>query len=261
MRRRADQHAVVVVGEALDLHQRLAAAVRARAEIRVLDSLAVERPDDVLGARGLEMLCPPAEVGDLLWMAGREVRGAAHMTGIRGTAGIAAPERVGDAAVVDSSRVAAFTRRQELPVPAGGRHPHFEPDVGVAGRLDRPRDAARGGIDRRRWTRRIEGTGGNHRGDGDRRIRQDQACETFTRRRSGLRRRPERPREREAQDRDLQLHGGLLARDCRPLTTMCCRPEDNRRVIAGESASAHCAARYPCTPRRRMVWNLALVAP
>src|SRR5437763_14016739 len=109
------------------------------------------------------MLPAPAEVRDLLGMARREVRGAADVSGIRRTAGVAAPERICDAAVVDRAGVAPFTCREELSVPPGRRHPDFELEVGVAGRVDGSRYAAGGGIDGRGRAGRVERTPRNHR--------------------------------------------------------------------------------------------------
>src|SRR4051812_18685427 len=101
MGRGADQDSVVVLRKTLDLHQRLPSAVRAGAEVRMRNLPTVERADDLFGARRLKVFGPPAEVGDLLGMPGREVGGPAGMSGIRRAAGVAASQRVGDAAVVD----------------------------------------------------------------------------------------------------------------------------------------------------------------
>src|SRR4030095_1811697 len=106
--RRADQHAVVVARKTLDLHQCLTSAVRARAEIRVLDGSPVKGGDDVLRARGLKMFRAPAKVHDLLWVARCEIRGAANMSRISRAAGIAAPQCIRDAAIVDRSGVTAL---------------------------------------------------------------------------------------------------------------------------------------------------------
>ena len=107
--RRTHQHAVVVARKTLYLHQCLTSAVRARAEIRMLDLSTVKCPDDVFGTRSLKMLTAPAKIDDLLRMARREVGGAADVTRIRGAAGVAAPKGVCDAAVVDCSSIAALT--------------------------------------------------------------------------------------------------------------------------------------------------------
>src|SRR6266850_6397886 len=88
------------------------------------------------------MLPAPAVIGHLLRMSGREVCRATDVACIRGAAGVAAHECGFDAAVVDGSGVAALPRPEEFPVPAGGRHPHLELDVGVAGWLDRSRHPA-----------------------------------------------------------------------------------------------------------------------
>ena len=185
VRRRADEDAVVVLGEALDLHQRLAAAVRAGAEVRMLDRLAVEGADDVLRARGLQVLAAPAEVGDLLRMAGGEVGGAADVAGIGRAAGVAAAQSAADAAVVDRAGVAALAGRQELAVPAFGGHPDLETDVRVAGRLDRARDAASGGDDRG-----VERRCRHYGRRGDRCVRQAQAGKALAGHRlGGIRRR------------------------------------------------------------------------
>src|SRR2546426_12633284 len=104
----ADQPPIVVFGEALNLHQRLASAIGTGAEIRMLRPLAVESTDDVLRALGLQMLCAPAEVGHLFRMPRREVRGATDVARVGGATRIAAAQRIGDAAVVDRARIAAF---------------------------------------------------------------------------------------------------------------------------------------------------------
>ena len=79
---RADNDAVIVLGKALELHQRLAAAVRARAEIRVLDALAGECSDNFLRTHGLQMLPTPTEIDDLLWVPRCEICVTADMAGI-----------------------------------------------------------------------------------------------------------------------------------------------------------------------------------
>src|SRR3981189_65276 len=94
------------------------------------------------------MLPAPAVISHLLRMAGREVCRATDVARIGGAAGVAAHECVFYAAVVDRSGVAALPCREEFPVPAGGRHPQLELDVGVAGWLDRSRHPAHGGDDR-----------------------------------------------------------------------------------------------------------------
>src|SRR5205085_10397504 len=99
MGRGADQHSIVVLGKTLDLHPCRASAVRAGAEVGMGNPPAIERANEILRARRLQVLGAPAEVGDLLGMAGREVGGPAGMSGVRRAAGIAASQRVGDAAV------------------------------------------------------------------------------------------------------------------------------------------------------------------
>src|SRR5687767_4347402 len=119
MRRRANDHTVEVLGEALELHHCLAAAIRARAEIRVPDAIAVKCADDLFRARGLKVMCAPAEVDDLFRVPWRKVGGPADMPGIRGAACVAAPQGVGYAGIVDHACEAALAGREKFVVPTG----------------------------------------------------------------------------------------------------------------------------------------------
>ena len=136
---RAGDDAVVILGIALGFHQRLAAAVGARAEVGTLGSLAVEGVQDGLGFHGRFVNGAIAEVGDLLGVVERpggidSWRGA--VTGVGAGAGVVVADGVGQLVVADVAGEAAVACALKLAVPVGGRHPDFELDVRVGGRLD-----------------------------------------------------------------------------------------------------------------------------
>ena len=89
---RAGDDAVVVGGEALRLHERLAAAVRAGIEVRALGRAAVERRDGRFRCDGGFVDRAIAEVDDLLGMAERPagIGAAGAVAGVGGGRGVAA---------------------------------------------------------------------------------------------------------------------------------------------------------------------------
>src|SRR5579862_9784149 len=82
-----------------------------------------------------------AEVDHLFGMSQR-VAGIALMAGVGGARGVTVAQRGHQNALDDGSSQADAPHAAELAVPTGGRHPHFDPDIRIAGGLYPSRDAA-----------------------------------------------------------------------------------------------------------------------
>src|SRR5258708_6921643 len=113
-------------------------------------------------------------IDEFLGMSQRPTGIAAGVSGVGGGHGVTALQRTAETRIRKRAGKAAIAHTLELAVPAGRRHPDFEPDVGIAGWLNGTRDAAesrqildRGG--RIRWGER---TGLHRLGRRDRGIRQ-----------------------------------------------------------------------------------------
>src|SRR3989442_10383992 len=132
IRRRSCDDAVEIIGEALCLHQRLAAAVRAAEEIGPRWTARRQPRDDRLRVLGPLLERAVAEIDDFLRVPERP--GGVRATGdvaVVGPGGrVAAPERVGQRAIRDRSRKATVADLQILAVPGGaGPDPDLETDV------------------------------------------------------------------------------------------------------------------------------------
>src|SRR6185437_13899996 len=143
---RADDDAVEIVGEALRLHQRLAAAVRATGEIGALRALPGEGGDDRLRVVGRLLEGAVAEIDDPFRMAQSEKREPARRVSVIGRgAGIAAPDRLREAGIADTAAEAAAAELLVFAVEAAVRgYPDFEMDQRIAARGRSDGDAAEG---------------------------------------------------------------------------------------------------------------------
>ena len=141
---RHGRDAVVVIGIAICLHQPDAAARGAARVQRALRASAVERGDGGLRGHSRFVHRAMTEIGELLRMAGEErtVERTALVAHIRSRRGVAARQRAGHVAIGDGSRPHAVAATNELAVPAGERHPHFEADVRIRRGLRVGRHAA-----------------------------------------------------------------------------------------------------------------------
>jgi len=123
---RADHDTVVILGEALGLHQTLAASVGARAEVRMRRRPAVVRLDETLGGDGDQVLCAIQVVHDPFGMAYRPPLIRSEVARVGRGRRIPAPQELVEAAVepearvVERARIAAFAGGEELPVPGVG---------------------------------------------------------------------------------------------------------------------------------------------
>ncbi len=121
--RRADDIPVVVVRITLRFHKRLAAAIRARIEVRVARGAAIKRRDQSFRRHGHEMLRAVQVILRALRMADGPVGigGNVACVGRRGC--VPAPDDLVQAAiesaprVVERADITAFTRREETSVP------------------------------------------------------------------------------------------------------------------------------------------------
>ena len=115
---RADDDAVVVVGEALRFHECLPAAVRASAEVRAPGTVAVEGANDRLGLLGRFVDRSIPEVVHLFGVSQGPACVAPRVPIIRAGGGVALTKPGDQRGVQDRPRVAAIASALELPVPA-----------------------------------------------------------------------------------------------------------------------------------------------
>ena len=135
VRRIAGDDAVVVVGKALRLGERLMPAARAADEVRVIGKAAGMVAHDQPGGFGHHVNRAIGPVDNLLGMALTELHVVAGVAGIGAGGGVAAAERGRQRGVADRARIAAVADALELAVPRiGRRHPQLELDLGVGGR-------------------------------------------------------------------------------------------------------------------------------
>ena len=176
---RAGNDAVEIAGKPLGRLHRLTSSSGTAVPVGIPRRPLVMRRDDPLGGHRHLVRRAPAEVDDLLGMSGREARGIARVPGV-GRRGRVASLHCGlHRAVGDRAGEAAVSDRLELAVPAGQRHPHFDLDVGVSGRLQCRADPAER---RGRGERRLDGAGRHDLRERDRRIRQGQRRQALARR-------------------------------------------------------------------------------
>ena len=125
---RSGDDAVIVRRKALSLHERLASAVRAGAEVRAAGRVTVEGVDDGLGLLGGFVNRAISEVDDLFRMVkgpGR-VRSARVVAGIGGGGRVTVRHRARHPAKTDVTGETTIANALEFSVPAGVGHPHFE---------------------------------------------------------------------------------------------------------------------------------------
>src|SRR5579871_6544661 len=117
----AGDDAVVVGGETLRFHQRLASAIGARAEVRPARRATVERLCDRFPFFGCFVNRAISEVGNLLRMpqCPTRIRTAGAMASIGRSACVAVLDGVREAAIVDHTGKSAVADSLKLAVPSG----------------------------------------------------------------------------------------------------------------------------------------------
>ena len=146
VRRIAGDDAVVVVGKALRLGERLMPAARAADEVRVIGKAAGMVAHDQFRVLGHHVNRSIRPVDDFLGVTLTEFHVIAGVSGVGARGRVATAQRRGQRGVADRTRIAAVSDTLELTVPCvGRRHPDFEPDLRVArGPCDRFDAAERG---------------------------------------------------------------------------------------------------------------------
>ena len=186
--RRGTSDDALVVGRILRrLNDALAAARRASIPQREFRPTAIERADDRFRLDRHLVNRPVRVVHELLRMIHRERGTGCRMPGIGARRGISLCEGCRHGAVGDGTGPASIADRLQLLIPVRHRHPHFDLDVGVAGRRQRCRYAAEcrklpvSAAGARTRSRRHKRSGINNAGEGDPCVRQRERRQWLTR--------------------------------------------------------------------------------
>ena len=127
----ADDDAVVVLRIALRLSQPLASAERTAVEIGLLGRAAVELRDQPLGRHGHRVHGTFPVVDHFVRMTGGERAAGTHVARISTRRHVAGGQRTGHGGIDDDAAEGPAANRLKATIPAGGRHPDFDFDVGV----------------------------------------------------------------------------------------------------------------------------------
>ena len=130
----ASQYSVVIFGESLRFHQRLAAAIGATAEVRGPRRFFIKLLNHRLAELGHHMHGPIAEVDDLLGMAERPVGVgcAAGVSRIGATGCKTTQDGDRETRIADIAGESAVTLAHEFAIPSRKGKPDFDLDIGVA---------------------------------------------------------------------------------------------------------------------------------